>query len=865
MTGLPTLKVEVEFGTRRNLCANPSAEVDASSSWSWLSGGAPTATRVAGGSQGSSWCFQLNSTGALYERFRHVAITGLTPGTPFTMALDAKAVSGGTSWGIALRNPTGDVLLAAAAVAIGGAYARTSLTAIVPASGSIEASVYLNAAGASVIAVDSILLENVGTVGSYFDGSTSASDAAWTGAAGLSTSTLINFVDLTSSINLERTEITSSKGRGSKSDDGQPGTFSCVFENTTGALTPDNPASAYYPFVVEGRRLRYTAGGVVRFYGQIVTWEPSYSNGVGDSDAVVAVTAKDSIGTLADTDMRTSLFGGEAVLDGASALYELTTDFADTSGQGGQQLAAVGAGSRPSFVTASAPGVGGIGPSWEGNILSSGQPITAPLAAWPRTVECWINTAYPSAWLWSLTTGPPDGINSRPGLYAGIAADGTVGIYRGTSVPLGGTLLVSSPSAITNLAWTHVVATMSGTTVTLYINGDSVASAALSDIAIAPTTATFVGAQDAVFITLGSVGFGQFVGSACGFAIYPTALTAARIASHYSVNRYLTESASSRVARICSYAGVKATGSGGKAVGWQQTAGKTALEAVQLAMRGDSRIVYDAAGTLQVRTAIQPTAVSATFDAEADLDAPPVWQRSSQGRYSRVTATSPTLPEESVPDPTAPASNTATIDTALASALDLAASASREISDARDAKLRMRKVSVDLVTAANAITTAALALVPGDRVRVQNLPTTVIGWSYQDGYVLGWQEQVGIDHHKLIFDLEPADAPAQARADDTTRDRAGAGAGVLTLAAAITAAATSAQVSSTSVTLTLVAGNYPLDLDFNGERITVTAAPVSAVSPQTVTITRGVAPSVARAHSAGEPIDVWLGGARAAY
>jgi hypothetical protein len=42
----------------------------------------------------------------------------------------------------------------------------------------------------------------------------------------------------------------------------------------------------------------------------------------------------------------------------------------------------------------------------------------------------------------------------------------------------------------------------------------------------------------------------------------------------------------------------------------------------------------------------------------------------------------------------------------------------------------------------------------------------------------------------------------------------------------------------------------------------VSAAPASATSPQTLTITaRGVAPSVARVHAAGEPVDVWLGAA----
>jgi hypothetical protein len=53
------------------------------------------------------------------------------------------------------------------------------------------------------------------------------------------------------------------------------------------------------------------------------------------------------------------------------------------------------------------------------------------------------------------------------------------------------------------------------------------------------------------------------------------------------------------------------------------------------------------------------------------------------------------------------------------------------------------------------------------------------------------------------------------------------------------------------------AGDYPMDLNINGERVTVTSAPAGGLSPQTVTITRGVAPSVARAHAANETVEVW--------
>jgi hypothetical protein len=48
-----------------------------------------------------------------------------------------------------------------------------------------------------------------------------------------------------------------------------------------------------------------------------------------------------------------------------------------------------------------------------------------------------------------------------------------------------------------------------------------------------------------------------------------------------------------------------------------------------------------------------------------------------------------------------------------------------------------------------------------------------------------------------------------------------------------------------------------MDLNINGERVTVSSAPGGSTSPQTVTIVRGVAPTVARAHTAGDAVDVW--------
>ena len=50
---------------------------------------------------------------------------------------------------------------------------------------------------------------------------------------------------------------------------------------------------------------------------------------------------------------------------------------------------------------------------------------------------------------------------------------------------------------------------------------------------------------------------------------------------------------------------------------------------------------------------------------------------------------------------------------------------------------------------------------------------------------------------------------------------------------------------------------YPHTVNWNGEQITITSAPASSTSPQTLTITaRAAGGTVARVHAAGEPVDV---------
>jgi hypothetical protein len=182
----------------------------------------------------------------------------------------------------------------------------------------------------------------------------------------------------------------------------------------------------------------------------------------------------------------------------------------------------------------------------------------------------------------------------------------------------------------------------------------------------------------------------------------------------------------------------------------------------------------------------------------------------------------------------------------------------------RSTMARWSSVGVNLATSVTNLWGAFVALQPGQRVRLTGLPSALVGFTYRDGYLAGWTETITRDSQvKLLLDLTPADAPARAVLDDTARGRLAADVGGMTVtsgtAVGSTGNGTIVVTTTAGSPLTVDAGAYPMGFDWNGEYVTVTSAPASAVSPQTLTVTsRGVAPSVARSHSSNESINVYF-------
>jgi PKD repeat protein len=101
-------------------------------------------------------------------------------------------------------------------------------------------------------------------------------------------------------------------------------------------------------------------------------------------------------------------------------------------------------------------------------------------------------------------------------------------LWRGTVYVGSNNLTVTAPGTPSTVAWTHIVMSRSGSTLKLYVNGTAVATATASGALNTSTGMLAIGRTGAVSVD-------YFKGSVDEVAVYPTALSATRIAEHYRV------------------------------------------------------------------------------------------------------------------------------------------------------------------------------------------------------------------------------------------------------------------------------------------------------------------------------------------
>lgn len=117
------------------------------------------------------------------------------------------------------------------------------------------------------------------------------------------------WTDVTSRLAMRVAPLRIRMGRPTEYDDVAAGTLTCALFNDDGALMPDNQGSAYWPNVVEGKRIRWrvtkSAVTYTRFIGWIQAWVPDFPVG-STNGSVVSITATDALGLLQQRILRSN-------------------------------------------------------------------------------------------------------------------------------------------------------------------------------------------------------------------------------------------------------------------------------------------------------------------------------------------------------------------------------------------------------------------------------------------------------------------------------------------------------------------------------------------------------------------------------
>lgn len=636
----------------------------------------------------------------------------------------------------------------------------------------------------------------------------------------------------------------------------QPGTLDLVVDNFDGSWTPDNPTSTLWPNLVEGKRFRVRAtkgaASSVRFVGRFGSIVPVPAGTPAETRTQIG--AYDLLGELqrmGNLPTASQLACEAACRSGSGAYYPMTDAVVSTflaasfwsTGADHPNLTpvATGVGSVVAYgADDSFPGGG------DGCVSLTAAALLAPTSGSYAQVGGWVYLSPSSAQGIVFYLG-----STKPNSY-GAPTNGVSLVWApsGAGLFMQGGLTTVYYGTVT-AGW-HYIGITGGGTSTLSVTIDGSTSAYALSVA---TTFSY--------LCVGGAG-------TLSFRDLCTALPTVSIpGTVFDLNRSL-QTITADVATMLASRGLSMT------LAWSDTtdvstqpalmpaiAGKTALEVVQQLANSQSGIFYAAYSTsasqtltLLAKRSSRPTSPTITLDIEADVDGTPSLARDVYGKRASATANGPASTVTASDLTASPDGASVSLDTALKATSDLHAVATDALATSKAAKLRVSQVPVDLVTAAQDLYATLWQATVGSRVRLR-VPPSFYGVTYLEGYLQGWVERPGEESYSLLADLIPADAPPEAVFDSSDYGRFAAN-GTMTLTAGIAAGATSAQLttSGSNPTLTVDVTMYPLDLVIDGEFVTVVAAPASAVSPQTVTIVRGIAPSVAAAHSAGAAVEV---------
>lgn len=579
--------------------------------------------------------------------------------------------------------------------------------------------------------------------------------------------------------------------------DTTPSTCSFTLINDDGRFTPGRAASPYYPHILPGVRVRVseTVSGTTynRFDGYVDSWERT----VTGPSSLVTVSATDILARMGTFQPLQSLYVEECLLDAPVALYPLTepdgslsagniaatsqASLAVAQSKYGGGDVAFGAGTGlPTDGVASlmlnSTLTTGSGDDLKGYYLSGAAPT---LPAGYGTAEAWFVVS--STMLAAL--------NRHTGVSASPLAVPLFAFTSGSTV-VGGLGLVSLDTTTIRVCWMtvdsdgnvtyfyngninvndgglHYAAASlapSGNTSVVVVDGNSSTTMTLGISALTSGMSTVVGATGGTYYGSSTP---LFRGTVAYAALYPTALSAARMTAHYTAGKtgFAGESTGTHVSRLLAYRPNtgSSVGTTSGTVGLHATTGETLQQALLDTAKAEGGIVYaNGLGQITVRgrsANYNPSSV-VTLDVSKDqVQADLSFRIDTQQLENDVTVSRVNGATQRVLDATSQATYgvRAVSDTLIVNTdVDALAAASWRLNSRKTAVVRSPSVSVDLLTeTSTTFAQAVLAVKPLDVVTVSNMVATSAPASSVQEQVQGWSEQIGVDVWTVSFFTTP--------------------------------------------------------------------------------------------------------------
>lgn len=326
-------------------------------------------------------------------------------------------------------------------------------------------------------------------------------------------------------------------GRTDEFSEIQAATFTVRLRNTDRRFDPENAAGPYYPNLVPMRRIRwrvtYNAVTYALYSGFIDSWDQEWQ---GPHDACAVIASTDGFGFLAGTVLLPAVYSSTVLADRPTAYYRLDelagVLASDASGNAyaGYYIGTVLFGQPGAALAETGTAIGTASPVAGVMSASGGVSSLASIAGTGDfTIEAWVELTRPVASNLSLykQRAPSSGLGIA--LYflgsGGIFPNLLVQSVRGGSTTLTSTVGVPKDGRLH-----HVVATRRGATLAIYVDavsGGTRSTGLVYDIPVA--THSIWGLNES--------GLGLLLPSLYGeldeVALYPSALSAARILAHY--------------------------------------------------------------------------------------------------------------------------------------------------------------------------------------------------------------------------------------------------------------------------------------------------------------------------------------------